>query len=113
MLRAFGPGRYAKAAERLREGGAPDYHLSFLAREADRLVGCVQLWPVTIGGAPAILLGPIAVEPAYRHHGLGGALIERACAAAAEAGAPSPGGAGRRRVPASSARTASRPREKW
>jgi predicted N-acetyltransferase YhbS len=86
VLRAFGPGRYAKAAERLREGGAPDYELSFLAWDADRLVGCVQLWRVTVGGAPAILLGPIAVEPAYRHHGLGGALIDRACAAAAEAG---------------------------
>jgi predicted N-acetyltransferase YhbS len=86
VLRAFGPGRFAKAAERLREGGAPDYDLSFLAWDDDRLVGCVQLWRVTVGGAPAILLGPIAVEPAYRHHGLGGALIDRACAAAAEAG---------------------------
>jgi predicted N-acetyltransferase YhbS len=86
VLRAFGPGRFAKAAERLREGRAPDYDLSFLAWDADRLVGCVQLWPVTVGGAPAILLGPIAVEPAYRRHGLGAALIDRACAAAAEAG---------------------------
>lgn len=86
VLRAFGPGRYAKAAERLREGGAPEYDLSFLAWEADRLVGCVQLWRVTVGGAPAILLGPIAVESDYRHHGLGAALISRACAAAAHAG---------------------------
>jgi predicted N-acetyltransferase YhbS len=86
VLRAFGPGRFAKAAERLREGGAPDYDLSFLAWDGDRLVGCVQLWRVTVGGAPAILLGPIAVEPSYRHHGLGAALIARARAAVAEAG---------------------------
>ncbi|HUO12436.1 MAG TPA: N-acetyltransferase [Caulobacteraceae bacterium] len=86
VLRAFGPGRYAKAAERLREGRIPDYRLSFLAWDGGRLIGCVQLWPVTVGGEPAILLGPIAVDPAYRHHGLGGTLIDRACVATAEAG---------------------------
>ncbi|HTX51452.1 MAG TPA: N-acetyltransferase [Caulobacteraceae bacterium] len=86
VLRAFGPGRYAKAAERLREGGAPEYDLSFLAWDEDRLVGSVQLWRVTVGGRPAILLGPIAVEPAYRRNGLGGSLISRACVAATAAG---------------------------
>jgi predicted N-acetyltransferase YhbS len=86
VLRAFGPGRYAKAAERLREGRAPLYDLSFVAWDSGRLVGCAQQWPVRVGDTPAILFGPIAVEPAYRHHGLGSSLTERACDAAADAG---------------------------
>ena len=86
VLRAFGPGRYAKAAERLREGRTPLYDLSFVAFDGGRLVGCAQQWNVKVGDTQAILFGPIAVEPAYRHHGLGSALTERACDAAAAAG---------------------------
>ena len=83
---AFGPGRYAKAAERLREGNRFLPELSMTAREAGRLVGTVRLRPVRIGERPALLLGPIAVDPAARKRGLGAALTERACAAAARAG---------------------------
>jgi predicted N-acetyltransferase YhbS len=86
IARAFGPGRFVKAAERLREGSRPDLDLSFVAWMDGRAVGCVRLWPVTVGGAPAILLGPFAVDPAHRSHGLGARLIEHACVAATEAG---------------------------
>jgi predicted N-acetyltransferase YhbS len=87
VLAAFGPGRYAKAAERLRDHGeAPLLGCSFVAWDGPRLVGCVRQWAVSVAGAPALLLGPIAVEPAFRHHGLGGALIDHACEAAAAAG---------------------------
>ncbi|HZZ87427.1 MAG TPA: N-acetyltransferase [Caulobacteraceae bacterium] len=86
VLRAFGPGRFAKAAERLREGRTPDLGLSFVAWDASRLVGCVRLWAVRVGETPAIFLGPIAVEVSHRSHGLGAALVEQACAAAADAG---------------------------
>jgi predicted N-acetyltransferase YhbS len=86
ILRAFGPGRFAKAAERLREGRAPLLGLSFVAWEDGQIVGCVRQWWVMIGEAPAILLGPFAVDPDFRNQGLGAALIERACEAAAEAG---------------------------
>jgi predicted N-acetyltransferase YhbS len=86
VLRAFGPGRFAKAAERLREGRAPAPDLSFVAWDGGRLVGCVRLWTVKVGETPAIFLGPIAVEVSHRSHGLGAALIEQACAATAEAG---------------------------
>ena len=82
----FGPGRYAKAAERLREGNRFIPGLSFVTREEGRLVGTVRLWPVQVGGAEALLLGPIAVDPAARRRGLGVALAARACEAAAEAG---------------------------
>jgi predicted N-acetyltransferase YhbS len=86
VLRAFGPGRFAKAAERLREGRAPAYALSLTAWDGRRLIGCARQWTVTVGGAPAILFGPIAVDPAWRSHGLGAALTDRACDAAAAAG---------------------------
>jgi predicted N-acetyltransferase YhbS len=83
---AFGPGRYAKTAERLREGNTAIAGLSFVAREGRRIVGCVRLWPVHVGGAPALFLGPFAVDPNWRSRGLGAMLIERAVAAARAAG---------------------------
>jgi predicted N-acetyltransferase YhbS len=86
IARAFGPGRFVKAAERLREGAHPILDLSFVAWVAGETVGCVRLWPVRIGETPALLLGPFAVDAAHRGQGLGAALVRRACAAAAEAG---------------------------
>ncbi len=44
------------------------------------------MWPIHIGDSPAVLLGPFAVDDAWRSQGLGGQLIEEACAAAARAG---------------------------
>jgi len=87
IMAAFGPGRFAKAAERVREGGrTPAYDVSFLAWDGERVIGCVQMWPVRIGDRAALLLGPFAVEPGLRSQGLGAALVRRACEAAAEAG---------------------------
>jgi predicted N-acetyltransferase YhbS len=86
VLRGFGPGRFAKAAERLREGRTPCLDLSVVAWDGGEVVGCVRMWTVKVGETPAIFLGPIAVEMDFRSHGLGAALIERACAAAAAAG---------------------------
>jgi predicted N-acetyltransferase YhbS len=86
IARAFGPGRYAKAAERLREHNAPLAGLSFVAHADGRVVGCVRQWPVRIGETAAVFLGPIAVDEAWRHHGLGGALVKRAGDAARAAG---------------------------
>jgi predicted N-acetyltransferase YhbS len=86
IARAFGPGRFAKTAERLRENNRPALDLSFIAWTGGKAVGCVRLWPVTIGKTSALLLGPFAVDAAYRRQGLGAALITRACEAAAERG---------------------------
>jgi predicted N-acetyltransferase YhbS len=86
IARAFGPGRYAKAAERLREGRAPDLTLSFIAWAEGRAIGAVRLWPIAIGDTPAVLLGPIAVAAEHRSAGVGAALVRRACEAAAAAG---------------------------
>ena len=84
--RAFGPGRLAKTAERLRERNGPLHDLSLVAWASGAAVGCVRMWPIHIGPTPAILLGPFAVEDAWRSRGLGVQLIEAACAAAERAG---------------------------
>ncbi|MDP1632334.1 MAG: N-acetyltransferase [Caulobacter sp.] len=83
--RAFGPGRYAKAADRLRESNTVMADLSFTAWEGETLVGSVRLWPVAVGGEPVAFLGPIAVEAEQRKHRIGQTLVEMACAAAAGA----------------------------
>ena len=73
--RAFGPGRFAKTAYRLREGVEPDWSLSWLARIGGMLVGANTMTRVAVGGAPALLLGPLTVEEAFRSRGLGEALV--------------------------------------
>lgn len=76
--RTFGPGRYARSAYRIREGRAHALDLSFTARIGTLLVGSVRLTPICIGDTPALLLGPLTVEPPFRSRGIGRALIERA-----------------------------------
>ena len=84
--RTFGPGRYAKTAYRIREGGPHALALSFTARIGTLLVGSVRLTPISVGGTPALLLGPLTVEPPFRDRGIGFALIERALAEARQQG---------------------------
>lgn len=74
---SFGPGRYAKSAYRLREGVAPVAGLSFVAIEDGTLRGSVRFWPVVAGTRPALLLGPLAVQPDQRGRGIGIALMKR------------------------------------
>jgi predicted N-acetyltransferase YhbS len=75
----FGPGRFAKTAYRLREGVAPDSRLSFVAEDPKTrgLLGAVRFWPVIVGRSPALLLGPLAVDPNLRGRGIGIALMQR------------------------------------
>lgn len=84
--RAFGPGRFTRSAERVREETAPDLRLCFVARVATLLVGSVRQTPIFIGTARAVMLGPLAVEPAFRSRGIGRMLMERAIGEASAAG---------------------------
>lgn len=84
--RAFGPGRFARTAFRLREGVAPCPHLSFVARIGSMIVGSIRLTPIHIGTYPALLLGPLTVEPAFRSRGIGLALMQACLDAAAGEG---------------------------
>lgn len=72
---AFGPGRFAKTAHRLREHVPHDPDLSLVALFGDRLGGSVRLTPIRIGIEPALLLGPLAVHPDFGNRGAGRALV--------------------------------------
>ncbi len=86
LTRAFGPGRFTKVSERVREFAAFAPELSFCAFEGERLVGTVRMWRVAVGGQSIVFLGPLAVEADARKHGLGALLVERACEAARATG---------------------------
>jgi len=76
--RTFGPGRFARTAFRIREGRTHILDLSFTARIGTLMVGSVRLTPICIGETQALLLGPLTVEPPFRSHGVGTALVKRA-----------------------------------
>ncbi len=85
--RVFGPGRFARSAYRVRERADPDPSLSFVARVGTLLVGANAMTPILIGETPALLLGPLIVEPVFRSQGIGEALVAASLEAARAAGA--------------------------
>ena len=76
--RTFGPGRFVLSAYRLREHVDHRLGLSFTARVGTLLVGSVRQLPIVVGDTPALLLGPLTVEPPFRSRGVGRALLDRA-----------------------------------
>jgi len=82
----FGANRQARTCQRLRDGRAPAEGLAFSAVRQGRLVGTVRLWHVSAGGRPALVLGPLAVDPACRELGIGRALMNHALAEARAGG---------------------------
>lgn len=97
--RAFGPGRYARTAFRIREQAGRAEGLAYVARVGSLLVAAVHLTPIRIGNDPAsglpatkrlearhqaFMLGPLTVDPPFEGKGIGRALLER-CAHAARA----------------------------
>lgn len=85
--RAFGPGRFTKVSERVREFATFAPELSVCAWAQGRLLGVARMWRVRVGGRPVVFLGPFAVEQGERNAGFGARLIARACEAAAASGA--------------------------
>jgi len=83
----FGPGRFAKTAERLREGNAKITDASLVAVDSEGLTGVVRVWPVTVGTTGrAAFLGPIAVAERRRGNGVAFKLMERAIGVCREQG---------------------------
>jgi predicted N-acetyltransferase YhbS len=84
--KAFGVDRHTKVSYRYRRGIAPVAGLSRVARRAGELVGSIRYWPIRVGPrqASALLLGPVAVEPALKGQGIGKALIRTTLAEAAQ-----------------------------
>lgn len=82
--RAFGPGRFARTAYRIREEAGEGAGLAFVARVGSLLVAAVQLTPVRLGEKRAFMLGPLTVDPPFEGRGIGRALLQR-CEDAARA----------------------------
>lgn len=90
---AMGPNRTRKSSEAIRRGRLPAEGLAFAAESEDgRLAGTVRLWNVAAGATadgapvPALLLGPLAVDPAFEGRGVGSALTRLALAQARRLG---------------------------
>ncbi len=83
---AFGPGRFARAAYRIREGGPHERALSFVALRGGEVVGSVRMTRIALGEGRALLLGPLAVRPVHKNLGIGRRLVEMAVVAGAKAG---------------------------
>ncbi len=91
--RAMGPGRQRKSSEKLRRGRVPADGLALVARDVDgHVIGTVRLWNVEAGvnregqAVPALLLGPLAVDPAHEGKGIGGTLMRAAIQEAKNSG---------------------------
>ena len=84
---AFGPARFLKTCQRLRDGSAPAPGLALVATDKDgALIGTLRLWPILAGGRSALLLGPLAVAAPSRSLGIGRALIDESLERAADLG---------------------------
>ncbi len=69
---AFGPGRFARTAYRVREGASGDPRLDLCAVRGGTIIGAVNLTPVTIGEIPgALLLGPLIIADSHKNQGYG------------------------------------------
>jgi predicted N-acetyltransferase YhbS len=82
---AFGPGRFARAAFRIREGGPHERALSRVAMVDSKVIASVRLTLIAAGKTQALLLGPLAVTPAFKNLGIGRMLMKE-CLTLARAG---------------------------
>lgn len=85
---AFGPGRFVRAAYKIREGGPHERGLSFVAVHAGAVIASVKMTRVAAGEGRGLMLGPLAVKPAYKNCGIGKHLVKLAVEAAGKAGWP-------------------------
>jgi predicted N-acetyltransferase YhbS len=85
--RAFGPGRFARTAYRIREGTPPISPYCLLSKVSGELVAAIRFTEVTVGGKPGVLLlGPLAVEEDYAGLGYGKRLVAEGIERARKAG---------------------------
>jgi predicted N-acetyltransferase YhbS len=79
---AFGPGRFARTAFRVRERFPIDKSLSLIAEIDGQPVASVWMTPISVGGIDGYLLGPLTTDPAYRGRGAGKLLVKEVSALA-------------------------------
>ena len=70
--KAFGPGRFARTAYRVREGAMHDPRLNLCAVLEGDIIGSVDFTPVAIGDVSgALLLGPLIIAEDHKNQGHG------------------------------------------
>ncbi len=83
---AFGPGRFVRAAYKIREGGPHERALSFVAVRGNEVIASVRMTHIVAGQGKALMLGPLAVRPAHKNLGIGRQLVAIAIEAGNRAG---------------------------
>ena len=86
--RTFGPGHFAKTAERVREGNASLPDITRVAVSDGEVIGVCRVWPIFVGidRIPAVFIGPVAVSPDFQGQRLGLTITGEALEAATKAG---------------------------
>ena len=91
--RAMGPRWRKKTSQKLRQGRLPAEGLAFVARDdTGNIISTVRLWNIQAGidtlGRPVsgLMLGPLAIDPAFKGAGVGSALMRHAIAEATRLG---------------------------
>ena len=82
----FGDDRHTRTCQRLRDGRLPAEGLAFSAVVKGKLAGTVRLWHISAGGRAALVLGPLAVDPACQKLGIGAELMRHAIGEACRLG---------------------------
>lgn len=72
---AFGPGRFVRSSERVREQGPHDRQMSFVASDRGEIIASVRMTPIFAGETVGHLLGPLAVRPSHKNLGIGRELV--------------------------------------
>ena len=83
---AFGPGRFARTAFRVRERFPIDQSLSLIAEVDGTPCGSVWMTPISVGGIDGYMLGPLATHPNFRKRGAGKMLAREVTRIALERG---------------------------
>lgn len=86
--RTFGPGHFAKTAERLREGNTSLPEITRVAVSEGEVIGVCRVWPILVGETrvPSLFIGPVAVSPDFQGQRLGLTITGEALEAATKAG---------------------------
>jgi predicted N-acetyltransferase YhbS len=93
LARAMSVNWKRKTSQKLRSGRIPAEGLAFVARDNQgRIIGTVRLWNIQAGidavgrPVPALMLGPLAVDPESKSRGTGSLLMRHALSEAARLG---------------------------
>lgn len=86
--KTFGPGHFAKTAERLRERNQSLPEINRVAVQDGDIIGACRVWPIIVGdgAVSALFIGPVAIDPDFQGQRLGLSVTGEALEAATKAG---------------------------